>query len=416
MKYIQTFLKKFNRISFRETPKVLTRAWEKIFEIQHAQPKDIHELLHKLLEDLQIINEELAGYINSLSCNRPAFYNDDDEYSIQYEEYLENSSNAIAPVLPTEEPDNSVSMGDELLSTISEIESDEVIKSIVESLVPIPSESEGISDDICDVPFCDNSPPLDVLTNHFELFFDFNDDYTSSDDDYFEDINYVEASTLDSELISLEEVQDDILREKLLNINLLIAKIESLNDNSTPDCVLKSPSLFPIPVRIVTLSLRSPILLSLIRIILYPNSRLLVIVQKRRVVAVPLLMLITLFPSMIHFSLRLNPIRDSDFSSSDDSLGSDLEIFETRNKIFDPGIFLEVQSKRFLSHDTFSPTYVSLIFEDRHYLSFTYVIRTFLPYFTYLVESPFLLSSGSEDIIFDPGISIFHFSSRADGI
>nr|GEZ12658.1 hypothetical protein [Tanacetum cinerariifolium] len=47
----------------------------------------------------------------------------------------------------------------------------------------------------------------------------------------------------DSELVSLEEVKDDILRAKLLNIHLLIAKIKSLNDNPTPDCVLKSPSL-----------------------------------------------------------------------------------------------------------------------------------------------------------------------------
>ncbi|GJZ51475.1 hypothetical protein Tco_0605990 [Tanacetum coccineum] len=51
MKSIQTFLKKFNRISFRETPKVLSLAWEKFFEIQHAfrekqhQPEDIQELL-----------------------------------------------------------------------------------------------------------------------------------------------------------------------------------------------------------------------------------------------------------------------------------------------------------------------------------------------------------------------------------
>ncbi|GJZ21193.1 hypothetical protein Tco_0558232 [Tanacetum coccineum] len=139
-------------------------------------------------------------------------------------------------------------MRDEHLSTIPEIESDEVIKSSVEDLVPIPSESEGISDDTCDVPFCDNSPPLDVLNDHFEIFSDFNDDCTSSDDDSFEDIDYVEASPPDSELVSLEEVKDDILREKLLNINLLIAKIESLNDNPTPDCVLKSPSPFPIPV------------------------------------------------------------------------------------------------------------------------------------------------------------------------
>ncbi|GKA69880.1 hypothetical protein Tco_0775944, partial [Tanacetum coccineum] len=42
-------------------------------------------------------------------------------------------------------------------------------------------------------------------------------------------------------------IKDDILREKLLNINLLIAKIEALKDNPTlsTDYVLKSPSSFP---------------------------------------------------------------------------------------------------------------------------------------------------------------------------
>ncbi|GKE76519.1 hypothetical protein Tco_1542639 [Tanacetum coccineum] len=129
-------------------------------------------------------------------------------------------------------------MGEEHLSTIPETESDEVIKSSVEDLVPIPSESEGIFDSMCDVPFCDNSPPLDVLNDYFEIFSDFNDDCTSSDYDSFEDIYYVEASPPDSELVSLEEVKDDILSERLLNIYLFIAKIESLNDNPTPDCVL----------------------------------------------------------------------------------------------------------------------------------------------------------------------------------
>ncbi|GKE57371.1 hypothetical protein Tco_1496556, partial [Tanacetum coccineum] len=70
-------------------------------------------------------------------------------------------------------------------------------------------------------------------------------------------------------------------------------------------------------------------------------------------------------------------------------------------KVFDPGI-----PEKF-----FYPTYVSLPFEDRHYLSRTYVIRIFLPYFTYPVESTFLLSSGSKDTSFDPDISAFHFSS-----
>ncbi|GKB47692.1 hypothetical protein Tco_0898445 [Tanacetum coccineum] len=37
--------------------------------------------------------------------------------------------------------------------------------------------------------------------------------------------------------------------------------------------------------------------------------------------------------------------------------------------------------------------------------SFTFVIQTFLPFLTYPVDSPLLLSTRSEDTIFDPGIS-----------
>ncbi|GJZ65125.1 hypothetical protein Tco_0621821 [Tanacetum coccineum] len=73
----------------------------------------------------------------------------------------------------------------------------------------------------------------------------------------------------------------------------------------------------------------------------------------------------------------------------------------TEDKVFDPGIY----------EKSFSPTFVKLTFEDRHYLPITFVIRIFLPYLTYSVDSPFLLSSRSEDTIFDPGISTFHFSS-----
>ncbi|GKD24578.1 hypothetical protein Tco_1230792 [Tanacetum coccineum] len=46
--------------------------------------------------------------------------------------------------------------------------------------------------------------PLDALKDHSEIFFDPNDDYASSDDDpnYSEDIDYVDASPPDSELVS----------------------------------------------------------------------------------------------------------------------------------------------------------------------------------------------------------------------
>ncbi|GKC13359.1 hypothetical protein Tco_1010141 [Tanacetum coccineum] len=82
MKSIQTFLKKFDRISFRETPTVLLLAWEKFFEIKHAfkekqhQPEDIQELLHKLLKYLQMIKSDLIESLlnrDTLIISSPKF-------------------------------------------------------------------------------------------------------------------------------------------------------------------------------------------------------------------------------------------------------------------------------------------------------------------------------------------------------
>ncbi|GJY20163.1 hypothetical protein Tco_0392729 [Tanacetum coccineum] len=248
MRDIYTFLRKFSRIPFRVTPKVILIAWERFGEIKHAltdkqyRQEDIQELMSKLLEDVRNISEELSEYINCPSWNRPIFYdNDDDEYTIIY-----SKPTAITPDLPIEEPDNSLIMGDEHLDTIPS----------VENLVPIPSEFEGISDDACDVPVCENPFTFDALNDHSEILSDSNDDDTSSDDNDFEDIEYVsleEVNDVDQEenefdLEDILQIQDVILREKLLNISRLITNIESLNDNPTPDRVLKSPSLVPISV------------------------------------------------------------------------------------------------------------------------------------------------------------------------
>ncbi|GKB39527.1 hypothetical protein Tco_0884469 [Tanacetum coccineum] len=390
MESIQTFLKKFNRISFRETPKVLLLAWENFFEIKHAckekqhQPEDTQELLRKLLKDVQIISEDLAYYINTPNMNRPAFCNNDDDDD--EEEY----TIAITPVLLTVEPDNTLSMGYEHLNTILETESDEVIKSSVEDLVPIPN------------------------------FLRFNDDCTSSDDDSFEDIDYVEASPPDSELVRLEEVKDDILYEKLLNIYLLIAKIESLNDNLTPDCVLKSPSTFPIPVEDIDFFFKkSDTSLSysdnslpefetfsdhtektssgsttthadnslpeydsfLFETETEPDQGELTNVVIEDILGEPRVYVPNVLPT--HTTLMLN----LDFIPSDDSLGSDLEVSfpsGTRNKIFDQRIFFKVQSMRFLSRDTFSISFI------RDPLS---------PVFDTLL----LFSSKNEEKVFNPG-------------
>nr|GEU96489.1 hypothetical protein [Tanacetum cinerariifolium] len=186
-----------------------------------------------LQQQAQVVN--LDSYTpEPLQCQKiPIYYDDDDnkESSTSLRDIIISelpSCIAITPVLSTEEPVDSLIMEDEHFDTIPATEVDE-------------------------------------------------------------DIDYVEASPPNSKPVSLEKVKDDILREKLLNINLLIAKIVVLNDNPTPDCVLKSPSSFPIPVKSLKLILGEPH-------VYVPN----------------------VLPSHPTFML------DLDFIPSDDPLGSDL--------------------------------------------------------------------------------------------
>nr|GEV37909.1 hypothetical protein [Tanacetum cinerariifolium] len=136
---------------------------------------------------------------------------DDEDYTI-----------AVTPSLSIEEPDNSLSVGDEHLDTISATKSDEYIKSSVENLIQIPSESEGIPDHMCDV---EASHPDSELVSSEVM-----------------EIVIPEVGGIDDDI--LLTIKDDILREKLLNVNLLIAKIKALNVNPTPssDCKTKSSS------------------------------------------------------------------------------------------------------------------------------------------------------------------------------
>ncbi|GJX84022.1 hypothetical protein Tco_0333503 [Tanacetum coccineum] len=287
LKDVCTFLRKFSRIPFGVTPKVILIAWESFGEIKDAlmdkqyRQEDIQELMSKLLEDVRNISEEFSEYINCPSWNRPLFYfdDDDDEYTVIW-----RRPKAITPDEPSEEPEDPLIMGEKELSTIPEKD-----KSSVEDLVPIPSGSKGVSDDIYDHSDAESllsqdipitSPKIDFLSEEFagefvpippgmdEDEFDEEEDdcyNTTSDDDSYENIEYVEASSLNLEYDSLEEenedqeekefdledifqIQDVILREKLLNVHRLITNIESLKNNPTPDFVFKSPSSFPIPV------------------------------------------------------------------------------------------------------------------------------------------------------------------------
>ncbi|GJX89133.1 hypothetical protein Tco_0341147 [Tanacetum coccineum] len=102
--------------------------------------------------------------------------------------------------------------------------------------------------------------PKEFEERHTEIFIRFKPNgklkITSIDDNRFEEHRYVileEVNDVDQEekefdLEDILQIQDVILPEKLLNISRLITNIESLNENPTPDRVLKSPSLVPISV------------------------------------------------------------------------------------------------------------------------------------------------------------------------
>ncbi|GJS38466.1 hypothetical protein Tco_0563509 [Tanacetum coccineum] len=182
------------------------------------------------------------------------------------------------------EPEDSLIIGDEHLSTILEKESDEVIKSSVEDLVPIPSESEDTSDSDkeCDFPFCDNS-----MTFSNPLF-DANDDFTSNDDE------------------SLPEENINAFLDMDISTDIEIGYHDSKGDIIYLESLLIKDTISNLPPEVFL---------------------------------------------------------DRDPRSLEDEPNKD----DLKNivKAFDLGI-LEI---------IFSPTYVKLPFEDRHYLSFTYVIQ-----------------------------------------
>ncbi|GJS91197.1 hypothetical protein Tco_0773833 [Tanacetum coccineum] len=123
------------------------------------------------------------------------------------------------------------------LSTAQPEEVQELLTKLVQGY-----EYQGVPK-VCDVPFHNNSPPLDISKDQSE-------DFSSTDEDSFSsnDVEYVEASPPNSEPVSskvmeivipevgrIEDdillIKDDTLREKLLNVNRLVAKIEALKDN-----------------------------------------------------------------------------------------------------------------------------------------------------------------------------------------
>ncbi|GJW37486.1 hypothetical protein Tco_0060406 [Tanacetum coccineum] len=349
--------------------------------------------------------DELKEQVANLStypsqCFKSFCYDDDDdddyqESSIPLREIISKlpPSIAIIPVLPTLEPEDSLIMGDEHLSTIPEKESDEFIKSSVEDLVPIPSESEDTSgsDSDCDLPLCDDfSPIINVYEEKFVTFsnplFDSNADFTYSDDESLSDEDVPEENVkiysnplfkFDDEYISsdvnplFDEVLENIESKEsyVSNLDEPVLLVTPLSDANEDECFDPGGENNEIDA-FLDIDISTDIENG------YHDSE----------------------GDITYLESLLIDLPPEVFLDHDPrSLKDEPDNLKSRVKVFDPGIHEKI----------FSPTYVKLPFEDRHYLSLTYVIRIFLPYFTYPVESPFLLSSGSEDTIFDPGIPVF---------
>ncbi|GJV42235.1 hypothetical protein Tco_1420675 [Tanacetum coccineum] len=357
-------------------------------------------------------------------------------------------------------------MGDEHLSTIPEKESDELIKSSVEDLVPILSESEdtfGIDREGI-LPSCDNLSPINIYEEKSVTFsnplFDSNDDFTSSDDESLSDEEVPEDNfkiyskplfKFDDEYISsdinplFDEVLEDIeckdsYNSKLDESTLLVTPLSDSNEDE----------FFALGDDIELLLHHTP-KISVVSILegftneppLKENDDLFYLKSKTNewkkiLYDAPIDDLMTKDKNFnpegdikeIDVFLDVDTSTDIEDGYHDskgdilylDSLLSNDTILSLPPKVFldhDPRSLSDINDLKIMvkvldpgiHEKKISPTYVRLTFEDRHYLSFTYVIRIFLPYFTYPVVYPFSLSSGSKDIIFEPGISAFHFSS-----
>nr|GFC36078.1 hypothetical protein [Tanacetum cinerariifolium] len=142
---------------------------------------------------------------------------------------------------PPKQPDNSLSMRDEHLDTIPETESDEVIKSSVENLVPISSEFEVTSDNEseCDVPVCDD------FTTFSNPLFDCINDFNSSDDKYFIDSSPKSDYLLEE--FSGELAHIDPVSPGIKEADFDLEEGIQLNAEIT-DMILDSLSPFHIPV------------------------------------------------------------------------------------------------------------------------------------------------------------------------
>nr|GEW36486.1 hypothetical protein [Tanacetum cinerariifolium] len=255
---------------------------------------------------------------------------------------------AVAPNLSTKEPEYSSSMGYEHTNTTSETESDEIIKSGVEELVPILNENEVTSED-------------------------------KKEYDDFEDIEYLEASLPDPDIVNVEEENDVNVEEEERLINVVKNDIsnDSSNDPLLEEADLLLASDNSIPQGIENFSYDSKGDIRFLKELLIDDS--------------------ILFPN--------NELSGSDFDNPSvprpppEPRDAEFDFKEEISVVMNDKDELECLDSR----DEFD---VSTNDENGDYFPFMFVIRIFLPYLICSKMFLSLLSAESEDTIFDAGISV----------
>ncbi|GJW16355.1 hypothetical protein Tco_0020488 [Tanacetum coccineum] len=146
--------------------------------------------------------------------NHDIFYDGDDDEELfpnkfkRIQQILERTS--FEEITPDFSITDSLSMEDDHLSTIPETESDELIKSCVENIVPAPKDSEDLSKDLSDIESECNVPVCDDFTTVSNPLFDADNDFSSSDDKSFSD----------------EEVPKEIYSNPLFDEEIISTKID----------------------------------------------------------------------------------------------------------------------------------------------------------------------------------------------
>nr|GEX26712.1 hypothetical protein [Tanacetum cinerariifolium] len=272
----------------------------------------------------------------------------------------------VTPDLPIKEPEYSLSMGDEHLSTIPKTESDEVIKYSVKNLVPIPSESE-----IYSKPLFDDEEI--ISTKIEEADFDLEEEIR-----FVENFSYDNSSARPPKELNVE-IADTIL-ESLSPSPILIEDIQD-NDSQREEIDIVSETDELLPPRIESDNYDSEGDIHFLEELLVDNS----------------------IPSseneLSNFDHQDDPLfprpppepPDVEFNFEPNSREVISAVTNDNDELecFDPGEEINVFAN----------------IKDDDYFPFLFVIRIFLPYLIYLEVSPSLLSAESEDTIFDPGIS-----------